>query len=55
MRNRLMNFIKDESGPTASEYAVCLACVFLVLFMCIVVFGETLHDMYDAITGTILK
>lgn len=28
--NKVIEFLKDESGPTATEYAVMLALIFLV-------------------------
>jgi hypothetical protein len=31
-------FAKNEDGPTASEYAICLACIFLVVFFVVVTF-----------------
>jgi pilus assembly protein Flp/PilA len=39
--NRLMRFVRDESGPTGTEYAVMLALIIVVCMGAIGFFGST--------------
>jgi pilus assembly protein Flp/PilA len=39
--NRLMRFLRDESGPTATEYAVMLALIIVVCIGAVGFFGST--------------
>lgn len=50
-------FLKEESGPTAVEYAVMLALILLALFAAVANIGETTSDMYNdvALQGVKVK
>ena len=37
----LIAFLKDESGPTAVEYAVMLALIILTMYAAVATFGQT--------------
>lgn len=37
---RLYNFLRDESGPTAVEYAVLLALILMVVFSAVALVGS---------------
>src|SRR6478672_2650066 len=40
-------FLKEESGPTAVEYAVMLALILVVIFAAVANIGNTTSDMYN--------
>ncbi len=42
--NRLVQFLHDESGPTATEYAVMLALIIAVCIGTISAFGISVRD-----------
>jgi pilus assembly protein Flp/PilA len=46
----VVGFLKEESGPTAVEYAVMLALIIAVLFAAIGNIGSTTNEMYNNIT-----
>jgi pilus assembly protein Flp/PilA len=43
----LVNFLKDESGPTAVEYAVMLALVIVVCIVAITTLGSNTNNTYS--------
>jgi pilus assembly protein Flp/PilA len=44
-------FLKSDDGPTAVEYCVMMAFIFLVCFAAIVGLGATTHELYsDSLT-----
>jgi pilus assembly protein Flp/PilA len=43
----LAGFLKDESGPTAVEYAVMLALIIAVCFAAITVFGTNTNNSFS--------
>ena len=43
-------FLKEESGPTAVEYAVMLALILLAIFAAVSNIGGTTSDMYNNLT-----
>lgn len=55
MRRLLARFVEDESGATAVEYGVLLACIFLAIIGAVTLFGQTatgkLIEASDAIIG----
>ena len=53
MRHR-NDFISDESGPTATEYAVCLASILMVVIGVVAVFGDKIGSMFESIKNTVL-
>jgi pilus assembly protein Flp/PilA len=54
--SKLVNFLKDESGPTAVEYAVMLALIIVVCIAAITALGSnantTFSNVGTAIAGT---
>jgi len=48
------NFVTDESGPTATEYAVCLAAILMVVIGTVAIFGNTVADMLEEIKEAVL-
>jgi pilus assembly protein Flp/PilA len=54
-RNALVNFLKDEDGPTAVEYAVMLALIIVVCLTAISVLGgnanKTFSNVANALSG----
>jgi pilus assembly protein Flp/PilA len=53
---RLINFLADEDGPTAVEYAVMLALIIVVCMSAITLLGSTTNSTFirvnNAIGGT---
>jgi pilus assembly protein Flp/PilA len=43
----LVNFLKNEDGPTAVEYAVMLALIIVVCMLSISVFGTTTNNSFS--------
>jgi pilus assembly protein Flp/PilA len=52
----LVRFLKDESGPTAVEYAVMLALIIVVCIAAITALGSNANNTFtsvgNAISGT---
>lgn len=44
--NRIMRFLRDESGPSAVEYAVMLALIIGVCIVAIGFFGSTANGSW---------
>ena len=44
---KILRFLKDESGPTAVEYAVMLALLIVVMFGTISVLGTTANSAFE--------
>jgi pilus assembly protein Flp/PilA len=42
-----VNFLKEEDGPTAVEYAVMLALIIAVVLAAVANIGGTTSDMYN--------
>ena len=40
-------FLKEESGPTAVEYAVMLALIIIAVFAAVVTIGGNTSEMYN--------
>ena len=47
----IVNFLRDESGPTAVEYAVLLAGIILTALAAIAAVGQNTTLMYNNIDG----
>ena len=47
---QLLGFLKDESGPTAVEYAVMLALIIVVCIAAITTLGSNAEGTFDAVT-----
>jgi len=49
----IVNFIKNEDGPTAVEYAVMLALIIVVCITAITALGSTTSNTFSSVGGTI--
>lgn len=47
----MLQFLRDESGTTAVEYAVMLAMILLVLISGVIVFGNAQNGSWVRIEG----
>jgi len=47
------NFLKNEDGPTAVEYAVMLALIIVVCITAITALGSTANNTFSSVGGTI--
>ena len=45
--NALVNFINDESGPTAVEYAVMLALIIVVCITAVTTLGTNANNTFS--------
>ena len=46
-------FLKDESGPTAVEYAVMLALIIVVCLVAITALGTNANQTFTSVSNTI--
>ena len=53
IQNKITRFMKDESGPTAVEYAVMLALIIGVCIGSISLFGTATDAVWGNNTGSI--
>ena len=51
--NALVSFAKDESGPTAVEYAVMLALIIVVCITAITALGSNANKTFSSVSTTI--
>lgn len=51
--SRIVEFCKNEEGPTAVEYAVMLALIIVVCLAAISVLGSNASDKFKAVADTI--
>ena len=51
--NKLMRFVKDDSGATAIEYGLLAAGIALVLITIVTTLGTTLQGVFTAINSGI--
>jgi pilus assembly protein Flp/PilA len=49
----LVNFVKDESGPTAVEYAVMLALIIVVCITAITTLGTNANKTFTSVGTSI--
>ncbi|MFO0844834.1 MAG: Flp family type IVb pilin [Gemmataceae bacterium] len=49
----LVNFVRDESGPTAVEYAVMLALIIVVCITAITTLGTNANNTFSYVGGVI--
>jgi len=49
----LVNFLRDESGPTAVEYAVMLALIIVVCIAAITALGSNANNTFTKVSNTI--
>ncbi len=52
LQNQARRFWLDDSGPTATEYAVMLALIIAVCVTSITAFGTSLKTTYDTMNTT---
>jgi len=53
LRERFVNFVKSEDGPTAVEYAVMLALIIIVCLVTIQVLGSNANKAFDTVGQSI--
>jgi len=51
----LVSFLKDESGPTAVEYAVMLALIVVVCITAITALGTNANNTFSYVTSNVGK
>jgi pilus assembly protein Flp/PilA len=51
--NALIGFLKDESGPTAVEYAVMLALIIVVCLAAITTLGSNANNTFSEVGSAI--
>ena len=49
----LLNFLKDESGPTATEYAVMLALIIVACIGAVFALGGRVNEIFTSVGGTL--
>ena len=54
IRSSVVRFLKDESGPTAVEYAVMLALIIVVCIAAITALGSNANTTFSNV-GTAIK
>jgi Flp pilus assembly pilin Flp len=54
-KNRALDFLKSESGPTATEYAVMLALVIVALIPTITSFREKVAAVFNHVTSELSR
>jgi pilus assembly protein Flp/PilA len=50
---RLVNFVKDEDGPTAVEYAVMLALIIVVCIVAITNLGTAANNTFTNVGAAV--
>jgi pilus assembly protein Flp/PilA len=50
---RLMNFVKDEDGPTSVEYAVMLALIIVVSIVAITNLGTAANNTFSNVGAAV--
>jgi pilus assembly protein Flp/PilA len=53
LRDRLVNFLKDEDGPTAVEYAVMLALIIVVCLAAIQFIGNAANNTFAKVGSAV--
>lgn len=51
LKSVVSNFIKQEDGPTAVEYAIMLALIVLVCIAAIVSVGQSAQGVFEAVAN----
>jgi len=49
----VVNFVKDESGPTAVEYAVMLALIIVVCITAVTALGTNASNTFSSVGNTV--
>ena len=55
LKNALIRFVKDESGPTAVEYAVMLALIIVVCITAITALGSNANNTFSYVGSQVGK
>lgn len=50
--NRIRDFLRNEDGPTATEYAVMLALIIVVAVTAITTLGSNVNSTFGAVNST---
>jgi pilus assembly protein Flp/PilA len=53
IRQRLVDFLKKEDGPTAVEYAVMLALIIVVCLVAIQILGQNANSAFGTVGASI--
>jgi pilus assembly protein Flp/PilA len=53
LKNTLLNFLTNEDGPTAVEYAVMLALIVVVCMGAITALGANSSNTFDYVGNTV--
>jgi pilus assembly protein Flp/PilA len=53
LMNAILNFLKDESGPTAVEYAVMLALIIVVCIAAIATLGSNANGTFSNVGSAV--
>ena len=53
LQQHLVNFLKNEDGPTAVEYAVMLALIIVVCITAITSLGTNANATFGSVSNTI--
>jgi len=53
MKNLIIRFFKDESGPSAIEYAVIVALISVVCVVAMTLVGTSLNGTYNTIAAAL--
>jgi pilus assembly protein Flp/PilA len=53
LKNKFINFLRREDGPTAVEYAVMLALIIVVCIAAISALGSNSSNTYNYIGNTV--
>ncbi|MCP4887861.1 MAG: Flp family type IVb pilin [Planctomycetaceae bacterium] len=51
--NSIVNFLKEEDGPTAVEYAVMLALIVVVCLAAVGTIGTNANEKFEAVGAAI--
>jgi pilus assembly protein Flp/PilA len=54
-KNSLVNFLRNEDGPTAVEYAVMLALIIVVCITAITTLGSNANNTFSYVGGQVGK
>ncbi len=52
---KVVNFLKDEDGPTAVEYAVMMALIIVVCLGSVGLIGSNANDKFQSVADELAK
>ena len=53
LQERITQFVHEEDGPTATEYAVMLAVIAMTVLGAMAAFGNRMNSIYVSITNAV--